>query len=61
MDTMLELKAFVNSLTYGSEPEPMTVEDAAYTMEQWREEALMDDIPEDLTPELFAALWNSAI
>ena len=57
---METLKAFVNSLIYGTEPEPMTTEDAACTLEQWHLEGSVI-IPTGLTPDTFAVLWNEAI
>ena len=57
---METLKAFVNSLIYGTEPEPMTTEDAACTLEQWHLEGSVI-IPTGLTPDAFAVLWNEAI
>ena len=35
----------------------MTVEDAAYDLEQFRAEG-WDFIPDDITPEAYAAHWN---
>ena len=60
MDMMTEYRAFVNSLTYGAEKVPMSVEMAAYTLEQWRQEGSIEP-PEGFTPELFSLLWNQAI
>ena len=60
MDMMTEYRCFVNSLTYGEEKFPMSVEDAAYTLDMWREEGSIE-APEGFTPELFSLLWNQAI
>ena len=41
---------------YREKPEPITAEDAAYTMNAWKEEGT--EYPEWLAPDAFAALWN---
>ena len=48
---------FVASLLYGAERVPMTVEEAEYTLDAWREENSVE-IPEGFTAEIFAHLWN---
>lgn len=50
------LKNFVASMMYGEELEPMTIEEAAYTIEQWKAEGL--EIPECVTPESYSDEWN---
>ena len=40
-------------------PEPMTTDEAAYCIKCYREEEF--EIPEGLTPELFAQEWNRQI
>lgn len=57
MITDIEYIAFVNSLTYGSEMIPITVEEAEYTLRQWKEEGSIEP-PEGFTPEIFAELWD---
>lgn len=52
-----EHTAFVASLMYGSELWPMSIEEARYTMEQWKEEGSVE-IPEGFTPEIYAEIWN---
>ena len=55
-------ETFVASLILASTEgrEPMTVEDAAYNLREYRAEG-WEDIPPDLTPEILAALWNDGI
>lgn len=38
------------------DPEPMTAEDAAYTMSNWTAEDI--EYPEGMTPDLMSAVWN---
>ena len=57
MDMMTEYRAFVASLTYGEEPVPMTVADAEYTLQQWKEEGSIEP-PPGFTAEIYAELWN---
>ena len=58
MTTNTEYIAFVNSLTYGAECIPMSVEDAEYTLATWKEEDSVE-APEGFTAEIFAELWNA--
>lgn len=58
MDMMTEYRAFVASLTYGEEPVPMTVADAEYTLQQWKEEGSIEP-PPGFTAEIYADLWNA--
>lgn len=44
-----------------NKPEPMTVQDAAYNLDQYAADPDSYDIPDGLTPELFAAVWNDRI
>ena len=60
MNISTEYRAFVNSLTYGEEKVPFSVEMAAYTLDQWRQEGSIEP-PAGFTPELFSLLWNQAI
>lgn len=55
-------KAFVAGLFLASVEgrEPMTAEDAAQNLREWRLEQ-RDDIPENLTPELLSSLWNGCL
>lgn len=53
-----EHTAFVASLMYGAELWPMSVEEARYTMEQWKQEGSVE-VPEGFTPEIYAKIWNS--
>ena len=55
-----EHTAFVASLMYGAELWPMSVEEARYTMEQWKEEGSVE-VPEGFTPEIYAEIWNAFI
>ena len=55
-----DIVAFVADCLYGCDPEPMTVEDAEYTINCWKEEGI-EDLPEGLTAETYAAAWNSLI
>lgn len=51
---------FVASLTYDIDEEaeqPMTIEDAQYTMDQWKEEGFIE-IPEGFTAEIFSTIWS---
>lgn len=59
---MEDCKSFVNSLWLGLSytPEIMTVEDAAYDIENFKAEG-WEDIPEELTPEVYASLWNEMV
>ena len=52
-----EVYSFLATCLLGeSEPEPMTAEDAAYTMSNWAAEDI--EYPEGMTPDLMAAIWN---
>lgn len=53
------LTNFVASMMYGEELEPMTIEEAAYTIKQWEAEGL--EIPECVTPESYSDEWNSQL
>lgn len=53
-----DLINFVAGLTYGADLAPITLEDAAYDIECWKEEDLLEDMPADLTPESYCELWN---
>lgn len=53
----IETSAFVGDLIMNeSDPQPWTVEDAAYNMECWAEEDI--EMPEGMTPEMLTAEWN---
>ena len=54
-----EISAFVASLLYGVEPEPMTVEDAEYNLAEYR--AALMDLPAGITARKLAAEWNRQI
>ena len=41
------------------DPEPMTAEDAAYTMSNWAAEGI--EYPEGMTPDLMSAVWNCLV
>lgn len=60
---MLEsIRCFVAGLLLSSTEgrERVTVRDCADTIRAWIDEGF-DDFPADLTPELFAATWNSLL
>lgn len=59
---MNDIKYFINSLILASTEgrEPMTVESAAQSLQEWNAEG-WEDIPEDLDAETLAALWNDGI
>jgi len=59
---MADCETFVAGLILSSTEgrEPMTYDEARYTMMQWDIEGI-EDIPETLTPELLADLWNYGI
>lgn len=46
---------YADACTY-NKPEPITEDDARYTMQAWKEEGF--EYPEWLTPSTFAAVWN---
>ena len=50
---------FVAMLLYGNDPEPMTVSDAAISIQEWILEGI--EIPAGLTPEYLADTWNRYI
>ena len=56
--TMIE---FINNLfLHQSEaPAPITVEDAAYNLENFRADGV--DLPNGITPETYAEAWNDAV
>ena len=54
-----EISAFVASLTYGAEPEPMTIEDAEYNLQEYRAAGM--DLPAGITARKLAAEWNRQI
>lgn len=60
MDKLTEYHAFVNSLLYGEEKRPFSIEDAAFTLDQWRQEGSIQP-PTGFTPEVFSLFWNTAI
>ena len=45
---------------YDDDRIPMSVEDAAYTLQQWQEEGSIEP-PPGFTPEIFSLLWNRII
>lgn len=47
--------AFYDEYTH-NDPEPITPEDAAYTMAAWKEEGI--EYPPTVTPLLFSRTWN---
>ena len=57
-----DCETFVASLIMASTEgrEPMTAQEAAYNLREWRAEG-WEDIPASLTPDLFAAIWNDGI
>lgn len=60
---MLEsIRSFVAGLLLSSTEgrERVTVRDCADTIRAWIDEGFTD-FPDDLTPELFAATWNSLL
>lgn len=59
---MNSIKFFINSLILATTEgrEPMTTEDAAQNLREWRAEG-WEDIPEGLDAETLAALWNDGI
>ena len=57
--SMAEIIQLAADCLYGIEPEPITTDEAEYTISCWKEEG--HDLPEGLTPENFAAAWNSLI
>lgn len=61
--TMMEsIRSFVAGLLLSDSGSraAVTVQDCAYTLKAWIDEGF-DDFPADLTPELFAATWNSLL
>ena len=56
-----EIRSFMASiwLSFPYDPEHITVEDAAYDIENWKAEEV--EFPEDLTPEIYAKIWNSFV
>lgn len=52
---------FINNLfLHQSEtPAPITVEDAAYNLENFRADGV--DLPDGITPETYADAWNDAV
>lgn len=62
MNSLSDVNAFVAGIFLASTEgrEPMTVEDAAQNLREWKSEQ-WDDIPEDLTPELLSSLWNDCL
>ena len=59
MTNIDEIRAFVNSLTYGEEPEPITLEDAAYNLANWVADGVA--LPDGITPQIYMSTWNDAI
>ena len=57
--TFRDVPAFVAGLLYGEDPEPMTLDDAAYNLDQYRKEGRQ--FPEGITPGILAAEWNLQI
>lgn len=55
----LDITNFVASFMLGEEHTPMTYEDARYTFDEWVKEGM--ELPEGLTPEIFADEWNGQI
>ena len=56
-DLNTEISVFVGNLMLNeSDPQPWTVEDAAYNMDCWAEEDIK--MPEGMTPVMLAAEWN---
>lgn len=47
---------FIACLVFGADLIPITVADAAYDIQEWKKEGM--DLPEDLTPEAYAEIWN---
>lgn len=54
-----EITAFVANLTLHGEHEPMTYDDAFYTLNEWVKEGM--ELPEGLTARILADEWNSMI
>ena len=55
-----EVVSFLATCLLGEgDPQPMTAEDAAYTMSNWAAEDV--EYPEGMTPDLMAAVWNCLI
>lgn len=55
-------KALINftaCLLFDNPPDHMTIEDAAYNIECWRQEKIK--LPRDITPEKLAACYNSMV
>jgi len=59
MSYSAELVNFVAGLIYGAEMNPITEQDAAFDIEEWVAEGY--EIPNDMTPEAYASLWNSFV
>ena len=59
---MTACETFVNSLILASTEgrEPMTEDDAAQNLREWKAEG-WEDIPEELDAATLAALWNRGI
>lgn len=55
-----EVVSFLAACLLGEgDPQPMTAEDAAYTMSNWSAEDV--EYPAGMTPDLMAAVWNCLI
>lgn len=54
-----EITAFVANLTLHGEHEPMTYDDACYTLNEWVKEGM--ELPEGLTARILADEWNEQI
>ena len=54
-----DLPGFVGALMYGADLTFMSVEDAAYNLEQYKLDGL--DLPDSITPERLAAEWNKQV
>lgn len=57
-----EIECFVNSLilSSGEGREPMTIDAADQSIQEWKNEG-MEDIPNGLTAEILTKLWNEGI
>lgn len=57
----MTMREFINNLFLNCPDTPamMTVEDAAYDLENFRADGV--DLPEGITPEAYAEAWNEAV